>query len=166
MIRNGVDTRRFRPDGTARREIRDELDLTQNVALALFVGSEWSRKGVDIAVEALVDAPSWHLAVVGRGDADALRRRAELLDVEARLHVVGESTKPEQYYAAADAFVLPSAYETFSLAAFEAAASGLPVVATRVGAIDEIVTAGGGLFVERNASLTRRSTEAPRDASG
>ena len=59
--------------------------------------------------------------------------------------------EPERYYAAADAFVLPSAYESFSLAAFEAAASGLPIVATDVGAVGEIVNAGGGIFIERNA---------------
>lgn len=151
MIRNGVDTRRFRPDRTARRDVRDALGVGQDVALALFVGSEWRGKGVHIAVEALANAPSWHLAVVGRGDAEALRRMAERFGVAPRLHIVGESTDPERYYAAADAFVLPSAYETFSLVAFEAAASGLPVVATDVGAIKEIVTAGGGICIERTS---------------
>ena len=57
----------------------------------------------------------------------------------SRVHLVGESAQPERYYAAADAFVLPSEYESFSLAAFEAAASGVPVIATDVGAINLIV---------------------------
>lgn len=152
LIRNGVDTQRFQPNRIAHRSTREALGLGDQVPLALFVGSEWLGKRVDIAVEALVDSPSWHLAIVGRGDEQALWRSAEHLGVGERLHIVGEVTDPERYYAAADAFVLPSAYETFSLAAFEAAASGVPVVATHVGAIEEIVTAGGGIFVEQNAT--------------
>ena len=151
-IENGVDSERFQPDEQARRTVRGKLGIDESTLLALFVGSEWSMKGIDVAVEALVAAQPWHLAVVGTGDADAVRKLATEYCVEARLHLVGESAAPERYYAAADAFILPSAYESFSLAAFEAAASELPVLATNVGAIAEIINAGGGMFVERTAA--------------
>ncbi len=55
-------------------------------------------------------------------------------------------------YAAADAFVLPSSYETFSLVAFEAAASGLPVIASDVNGVRELITSGeSGYLVEPRA---------------
>lgn len=151
VIENGVDTERFRPDETARSEVRRELGVGEATPLALFVGSEWRGKGLEIAIGALAAAPSWRLVVVGRGDSQEAADTAERLGVGGRLHLVARSSSPERYYAAADAFVLPSAYESFSIAAFEAAASGVPVLATRVGAIAEIVDGGGGVFIERSA---------------
>src|SRR5205807_2149797 len=81
-----------------------------------------------------------------------------------------ETKEPERYYAAADAFVLPSAYETFSLAALEAAATGLPVVATNVGIVGGLVAAGGGVFVDRDpdsiATALERLAERPEELPG
>lgn len=151
VIENGVDAERFRPDETARSLVRQDLGIGGATKLALFVGSEWRSKGIEIAIGALASAPSWHLLAVGRGDTLEASRLAERLGVGTRLHLVSETPSPERYYAAADAFVLPSAYESFSIAAFEAAASGVPVLATDVGAVGEIVNAGGGVFVERSA---------------
>ncbi len=168
LIENGVDAERFQPDQTARREIRALLGIGAAVPLGIFVGSEWRSKGLQFAVEALAAAPSWHLAVIGRGDAEEVSQVAAQLDVGSRLHLVGESASPEGFYAAADAFVLPSAYETFSLAAFEAAASGVPVLSTDVGAIGAIVAAGGGAFVERSAESIAnalRELESNREAA-
>jgi glycosyltransferase involved in cell wall biosynthesis len=50
-------------------------------------------------------------------------------------------------YALADAFVLPTSYETFSLVTFEAAASGLPILATAVNGVSELVQEGENGFV-------------------
>jgi UDP-glucose:(heptosyl)LPS alpha-1,3-glucosyltransferase len=148
-IPNGVDSSIFRPDPDERRAMRGSLALAEDAPVAVFVGSEWRGKGAFVAVEALAAARSWHLIVLGRGDAGALRGRAEELRVSERLHVVGETETPELWYAAADALVLPSLYESFSLVALEAASTGVPVVATRVGVIPEIVHGGGGILVER-----------------
>src|SRR5205823_4787641 len=131
-------------------------------------GSEWHSKGLHFAIDALTRADEWHLAVVGSGDAGALASRAADRGVPARVHLVGETTEPERYLAAADAFVLPSAYETFSLAALEAAATGLPVVATAVGVVEDLAGAGGALLVERDAdsiaAALRHLGEAPEEA--
>ncbi len=159
VIENGVDLERFRPDEEARRETRRSLGIDASAKLALFVGSEWRGKGAGIAVDALAAAPSWHLVVVGDGDRRELAEPAERSHVADRLRLVAESARPERYYAAADAFVLPSAYESFSLAAFEAAAAGVPVLATNVGAIAEIVNGGGGVIVERDAASVAAALE-------
>ena len=170
VIENGIDTKRFAPDPESRRDVRREVGVADDASLALFVGSEWLRKGLLIAVEALTEAPSWHLLVVGRGDESELAAIADRRGVSGRVHLVGESAKPERYYAGADAFVLPSEYESFSLAAFEAAASGVPVIATDVGAIDLIVRAGAGRFINRDpesvATALRELEESPVSVMG
>jgi UDP-glucose:(heptosyl)LPS alpha-1,3-glucosyltransferase len=63
----------------------------------------------------------------------------------------GRRGDPHSFYCAADLFLLPSAYETFSLACFEAAASGLPLVIPHIsGARDLVGHDQGGLIIERH----------------
>jgi glycosyltransferase involved in cell wall biosynthesis len=169
VIHNGVDLQRFRADPDARRQVRAELRVDDDAKLAVFVGSEWLGKGLAIAVEALSSAPGWQLCVVGSGDAARLSALVAELGVEGPVHVLGETSAPERYYAAGDAFVLPSEYETFSLAVLEAAATGLPVVATDVGVVGSLVEAGGGILVDRTpaafASALRELAENPGRAT-
>jgi UDP-glucose:(heptosyl)LPS alpha-1,3-glucosyltransferase len=62
------------------------------------------------------------------------------------------STDVPLVYQASDAFLLPSAYESFSLVTFEAAASGLPVLTTPVSGVRELIDDGrNGLLIERDA---------------
>jgi glycosyltransferase involved in cell wall biosynthesis len=66
--------------------------------------------------------------------------------------------------SAADAFVLPSAYETFSLATYEAAACGLPLLATRVGGVRDLLEPGvNGYFVESDPHDVARGLRALED---
>lgn len=153
VVPNGVDRAKFRPDEAVRARIRARLGLGDEELVALFVGGDWARKGLDLAVEALARAPQWRLLIVGGGDANALARLAARHGVAERVVQVGAVSEPESYYAAADAFVLPSAYETFSLVAYEAAASGLPLVATRVSGIEDILRDGEtGFEVKRDSA--------------
>jgi glycosyltransferase involved in cell wall biosynthesis len=142
VIRNGVDVDAFRADH----------GLAADPLVAVFVGGDWERKGLRFAVEALRHATPWHLLVVGRGDVARYRDLAASHGVADRVHFLGPVGDPQRCYAAADAFVLPSIYETFSLVAHEAAACGLPLLATRVSGIDELVEDGSnGWFVQRDA---------------
>jgi glycosyltransferase involved in cell wall biosynthesis len=146
---NGVDAGRFRPDPDVRRAVRAELGIPDGDVVALFVGGDWHGKGLALAIAAVAQAPI-RLLVVGAGDERRFRALADRLG--AAVTFVGRRTDPERYYAASDVFLLPSWYETFSLAAFEAAASGLPVVAAPVSGVDELVGDGeAGLIVERDA---------------
>jgi glycosyltransferase involved in cell wall biosynthesis len=147
VIANGVNTDEFTPDGPS--VSRDELGLPQTALLALFVGSEWRAKGLTVAVEALREAPGWHLGVIGRGDTDRYQRMAAGLGLADRVHFLGERRDLPHVYRAGDAFVLPSAYETFSLVTYEAAASGLPLLATRVSGVSDLLVDGiNGFFVK------------------
>jgi glycosyltransferase involved in cell wall biosynthesis len=148
---NGVDRARFRPDPATRREVRRELAIADDDVVALFVGGDWHGKGLALAIRA-VARTRLRLLVVGRGDERRFRALARSHGVEQRVTFLGPRDDPERYYAASDVFLLPSWYETFSLAAFEAAASGLPIVAAPVSGVEELVGDGdAGMLVERDA---------------
>jgi glycosyltransferase involved in cell wall biosynthesis len=73
--------------------------------------------------------------------------------VADRVHFFGFRTDVEQFYRAADVFVLPTFYEAHPLVPQEAAAAGLPVVITRVNGVDELVgNHEAGFLVERDGS--------------
>lgn len=83
------------------------------------------------------------LIMVGDGpDAPAAARRARELGVSADVEFLGEQDSVVPLLSAADVFLLPSSQESFGLAALEAMACGVPVVASRVGGIPEVVTPG------------------------
>lgn len=152
-IPNGVDPTEFRPDAASRVAIRNSLDLDKAALVALFVGGDWDRKGLLVAVEALSRAPNWHLVVAGEGDAAGVRRRAVAEGVSDRVHLCGAVDQTAPLYAAADVFLLPTAYETFSLVTYEAAASGLALLVTRVSGVEDVLHDGSnGWFIERNAA--------------
>jgi UDP-glucose:(heptosyl)LPS alpha-1,3-glucosyltransferase len=152
-IANGVDLTEFRPNPEARARMRQELGFESDDLVAAFVGSEWEGKGLRFLVEALRDAREWRLLVVGRGD-EARYRRLAAECAPGRVHFIGETTGIAECYAAADVFALPSLYESFSMSAHEAAASGLPVLITCVsGAEDLLVDGRDGWFIDRDPAL-------------
>jgi glycosyltransferase involved in cell wall biosynthesis len=79
------------------------------------------------------------LWVAGSGDAQRYQAIADDLGVGDRVRFFGYVAAPERLYQAADIFVLPSAYETFCMVAYEAASSALPVVATAVNGVEDLL---------------------------
>jgi glycosyltransferase involved in cell wall biosynthesis len=135
-IANGFSVERFA------RLSRPGESLHRKGARAVFVGSEWRAKGLAETIRALAAAPGWELVVVGAGDVDSFSALAAEAGVHDRVQFLGRQPDVSRHLEDADAFVLPSAYETFSLAAYEAAAAGLPLVCTRVSGIEEILEDG------------------------
>ncbi|MGN7861617.1 glycosyltransferase family 4 protein [Microbacterium sp. 22303] len=152
VIPNGVDLDRFRPPTAAEREsARAALGLDDEHRVALFVGHELRWKGVPLAIDALVHAPTVMLLVVG-GDSETIPlmlRRAERAGVVDRVHFAGVKTDLSAVFAAADMFVFPTLYEPYGMVISEALASGLPVIATRQGcAVDLIEDGVNGYLVD------------------
>lgn len=162
LVRNGVDLTRFQPgDATAARA---RLGLPDGVPLLLGVGRLVPGKGFHLAVQALpLLPPQVQLVLVGDGpEREGLRRAAP----HGRLHLLGSRSRAEVALAlqACDLLVLPSAREGWPNVVTEALASGLPVVATAVGGIPEIVAeavAGElvGAEVEALAAAVRRQLQ-------
>jgi glycosyltransferase involved in cell wall biosynthesis len=148
-IHNGIDTEAFAPGVRAREASakRAELDLGERQLVAVFVGSEWERKGLEPALRSLALAPDWSLVVVGAGEQERYSELADSLGVGGRVRWLGVSTDVQLLYQMADAFLLPSSYETFSLVTFEAAASGLPILATPVSGVRELISDGQNGFL-------------------
>ncbi len=124
--------------------------------LAIFVGGDWERKRPWLAVEALSLASGWHLAVLGKGDGMTLKARAHELGVAERVHILGVVPDVFTWLRRAHAFVLPTLYETFCFAAYEAAACSLPLIVGRVDGTERLIDDGvNGWFVDSGADIAR-----------
>jgi glycosyltransferase involved in cell wall biosynthesis len=141
---NGVD----HPHGDESSEPRRDGPLR-----AIFVGGDWVRKGLPTVLDAVAQTSDVHLTVVGEGPGTIGPKAVERMGIAARVAFLGWQDEVTAHLRDADVFVFPSQYETFGLAAFEAAAAGLAVIATPVGAIPELVIDGEtGILVPKGDS--------------
>lgn len=122
----------------------------------LCVASLTPRKGHAVLLQALAAgaAPGWVLHAVGSAERDAACARALHeactalgLDDRVRWHGEVDEAALRGHYAAADLFVQPSFHEGYGMAVAEALAHGLPVVASRAGALADTLPTGAGLLV-------------------
>jgi glycosyltransferase involved in cell wall biosynthesis len=153
-IPNGINLERFSPGNTRlRADVRRGFGLSADVPLALFVGSQFRLKGLEFAIRALVEMKTQaYLLVVGGDRTAPFKRLAEQLGVGDRVIFAGARTDLPAIYPAADVFVFPTLYETFALVCLEAMASGLPVLASPVGGIEDYLRDGeNGIHIRRDA---------------
>jgi len=131
VIPNGVDLERFHPArrGAVRERVRQSIGQGAGPAW-LLVGSGFHRKGLDTALRALASGgPQGALLwVVGADAAAPWQRLADELGVGSRVRFLGPRRDLEDVYAAADALILPTRYDSFANVCLEAAAAGLAVV--------------------------------------
>ena len=155
IIPNAADTTRFEPcSAEQRKQWRFQNQIPECDVLAVFVGGEWRRKGLDLAIEALGRLPrnNFRLLVLGK---DAEQARFEAIASEAgvreRVNFLGFRSDVREAMAASDIFLFPSWYEAFSLATIEAAACGLPILATKINGTEDFVEPGKtGFFIEHD----------------
>lgn len=141
LWRRGVDAERFHPrfrTDTMRERLSD--GHPQDIVL-LYVGRLSTEKRISDLRAVLEHVPGTRLALIGSGPA-----RSELETCFAGTNTVFmgylQGEELSQAYASADVFVFPSELETFGLVVVEAMAAGLPVVASRVGGIPDVVWIG------------------------
>ncbi len=143
LIEHGLDAPQPQESRTATRR---RFGLPQAQPLLLNVGRVTEQKNQDVLIRALACLPQAHLVIAGAGAKDdAFHELAVTLGIESRLHMLGalQAQDIADLYAAADLFVFPSIWETFGLAAVEAAMSGLPIVAADLPVLREVLHAGG-----------------------
>ena len=136
MIPNGIDTSLFAP-----RVTRDEVRTVITVAN---LRVEKNHEALIAAAETLAPAyPNLRFQIVGAGSRlAALQSLAEARGVSRRVEFLGHREDVPALLAAADLFVLPSRSEAFPNGAIEAMAAGLPVVATAVGGLMDLIEDG------------------------
>jgi phosphatidylinositol alpha-1,6-mannosyltransferase len=158
VLRNGVDLDHFKPIIGKREEIRKKFGISQSVIVVLTVRRLVYKNGIDTLVDAANIAirknPKVVFLVVGKGpDLDSVKVRVEQLGIQKNFRLAGFVSDEDLpfYYNAADFFVLPSkSGEGLPLVALEAMACGLPVIATNVGGISEVLKGKYGKLVPAN----------------
>ncbi len=140
----GVDRQRFHPDEQSRAVVREELGIAQNQKVILFLGRLNRDKGMLDLAAAFADIASRRsetaLVLVGAEEDVPFAQIQNLCGkYRDRLYRVSFTPHPERYMAAADIFCLPSYREGFGQVVIEAAACGVPTVATRIYGITDAV---------------------------
>lgn len=133
--------------------------------VVLYAGRLCEGKGLEFLIEAVSGMEGVALVVAGEGPLRGeLEGRAARLGARARFP--GHVAEPARLYESADAVVLPSRMEALPMVLIEAAAHGLPSVATRVGGVPEVVEHGrSGLLVSYgDAAGLRGALERMKDA--
>jgi glycosyltransferase involved in cell wall biosynthesis len=140
VIPSGIDIDRFR-NAPSREEARRAFGIPIDGLVVGWVGRHFPQKRPDlvlrVARRVVRQVPEAHLLMVGDGPSfgEALASTAH----EERIHVVGFREDVETAYAAMDVFLLASAWEGLPRTVLEAGATGVPVVATDVSGVSEVV---------------------------
>jgi len=165
----GVNAATFDPAErlALRPRMRAELGLPDGHFVFFFIGNNWLIKGLYHVLRALVEVPDAWLAIVG---ADVERRESweefsRELGVAKRILYLPRRKDVIAYYAAADALLAPSVYDTFALMPLEAMACGLPVILSSRMGVAEIVGPEDALMVSNPENISELALAMQRMAA-
>ena len=155
LLHNGVDLERFKPLTEVKDAVREKLGISKNAVVVITVRRLVYKNGVDTLIDSAAMAIKKNsklvFLVVGEGpDFAEVKAKIKQLEIGNNFRLAGFVSDEDLplYYNVADFFVLPSkSGEGLPLVALEAMACGLPVVATNVGGISEIMTKDYGKIV-------------------
>lgn len=145
IIENGVDLTAFRPDADARREVRAELGLPERAWVVGTVGRLVPDKNPELLLRAALPLLGSDVRLVFAGDGPlypALQALAARHPAGRWVSFLGVRHDVPRVLAGFDAFALSSRTEGLPLALLEAMAVGLPIVATAVGGVPDVVRDG------------------------
>jgi N-acetyl-alpha-D-glucosaminyl L-malate synthase BshA len=118
---------------------------------------------VEILARVKPEFPNVRLVMAGDGpERSAVKHRASVLGVEEDTIFVGKKSNIANYLGVSDVFLLPSELESFGLAALEAHACELPVIATRIGGIPEVVNDGESGYLSDVGDVEKMSADTLR----
>ncbi len=147
----GINTEKFNRARfpNAKTELCDELKISDQSVLILFVGRVTREKGVEELVRAFVESqkkfPKLKLIMVGPLEPLLDPIDQEILDIirdDKNIFSLGFKTNPEKYFSACDIFCLPSYREGFGTVVLEAAACGIPTIGTNIPGLKDSVAHG------------------------
>jgi glycosyltransferase involved in cell wall biosynthesis len=178
VVYNGIDCDRVRPR-SERRTLRSELSVPEGALLAATVGQIGMRKGLDVLVESAIlaadEIPSVSYVIIGERTSTKaesiafeaiLHARLREAGIADRFHWLGYREDVERLLGEVDLLIHPARQEPFGRVLLEAAACGLPIVATRVGGTEEMLVDGeSALLVDAHdaASLAQAVRSVAQD---
>lgn len=144
LIYNGVPDAPPPPSASERAALRAELGLAPDAFAVVHVGRFVRDKGQDLLLQAMRSVPEHvHLCLIGDPNTafgrEVVAMQQDHPELAARVHTLGFRPDVQRLLPAFDAFALASRREALSIAVIEAFAARVPVVATRVGGVPEIV---------------------------
>ncbi len=153
-IYNGINTVDFQQPHAI--DLRQKLGWSNDVIIIGSLGNIRSAKGYDTLLHAAAllkkQSSSFRFVIAGQGKKELYDKLLQLrseLGLEEIVHFLGFIDNPASYLAGLDIFLLPSTSEGFSIATIQAMASKLPVIATKSGGPEEIITHGeNGWLIE------------------
>jgi glycosyltransferase involved in cell wall biosynthesis len=159
VVPNPIDVDRLKPPPAPNRhKLRAELGLKpQDIGLIFCALGHFERKGLGVLLDVLEKLTRfpWRLVVVG-GVPEAIRPYRSRGC--GRVAYVGMQQDVRPFLWAADAFILPSVYETFSLVTFEAAAAGLPLLVSKLHGVEDFLRDGqNGMLLCRDRRALKTS---------
>lgn len=178
VILHGIDADAFSPT-TDRQALRLELGLDPDALIVGCFGRIRQQKGTDLFVEAMIELlpkyPDAHGIIMGgvtreqQGFVDELVSRIEAAGLSERLRILPEDKgfTIAPWFQASDIYVAPQRWEGFGLTPLEAMSCGVPVVATRAGAFEDLVVPGETGFlvpIKDLQQLTEATDKMMKDA--
>ena len=155
-IANGIDLKRFTMvDASMRRRARQKWGMADTPLIGIIARLS-DVKGIDILIKAvpliIKEIPSANLLIAGQGpEENTLKELALRMSLTDRVHFKDIIDQTPELLAALDVFVMPSLMEGLGLSVIEAQACGIPVVASRVGGLVDLIEDGkSGYLVEVN----------------
>lgn len=144
VINNGIPLGKFKPA----KKISDKSDIFKIIMVARFS----KQKDHETLLKALkLLSNNYTLTLVGEGKKLAkIKKLSKSLNIEDRVHFLGFRDDVAKLYQEHDIFVLSSFWEGFGLVVVEAMASGLPIIASNVTGLKEVVRNTGFLFEQGN----------------
>ncbi|WP_159948547.1 glycosyltransferase family 4 protein [Rhizobium sp. 18065] len=151
VVMHGIDEQRFRP-ADDKAAVKQALGLGPQQKHVGCFGRVRHQKGTDLFVDSMIELlptrPDWVAVIAGRATTKHMDFERDLKDkvrtagLQDRILFVGEHTNINDWYRALDLFIAPQRWEGFGLTPLEAMASGVPVIATDVGAFRELIAVG------------------------
>lgn len=144
LVPNAIDLRRFTPGSTTKAEARQKLGVCANGSVLAGVGRLNPQKNfslfLDVAARLASRFPDLRFLLAGDGPEEKmLRSKASALGIADRVLFTGYVSDSRLVYLAADVLLMPSRFEGLPMTLLEAMAMGLPVVASRLDGIAEVV---------------------------
>ncbi len=140
-VPNGVDPAYFADMALSQTEARTLLGVPQDRVIIGCAGRLSAVKGIDCLIDALAFLPAnVNLALAGTGpQRQQLESRVAVLGLRQRVHWLGQLPDLRPFLRACNVYAQPSRREAFGLAVAEAAVMGLPIVATKVGGLRDLI---------------------------